>query len=31
VLSLKSIQGALLAWETNVNIAKANEVDNIEK
>ena len=26
-----SIQGALLAWETYVNIAKASEVDNIQK
>ena len=30
-LCLNSIQGALLAWETCVNIAKASEVDNIEK
>ena len=27
-LSLNSIQGALLTWETYVNIAKASEVDN---
>ena len=26
-----SIQGALLAWETYVNIDKASEVDNIQK
>ena len=26
-----SIQGALLTWETHVNIAKASEVDNIQK
>ena len=25
------IQGALLAWETYVNIAKASEVENIQK
>jgi hypothetical protein len=30
-VSLNSIQGALLAWETYVNIAKASEVDNIQK
>ena len=30
-VSLISIQGALLAWETYVNIAKTSEVDNIQK
>jgi hypothetical protein len=29
--TLNSIQGALLAWETYVNITKASEVDNIQK
>ena len=30
-LLFNSIQGALLTWETYVNIAKASEVDNIQK
>ena len=28
---LNSIQGALSAWETHVNVDKASEVDNIQK
>ena len=31
VIQFNSIQGALLAWEAYANVAKASEVDNIQK